>query len=227
MRFLKHIKVRRVETRPNDAWFDMGLRKLRSGEVAFYSVKDFLTGDWIFKMCKDKQEGRIMIKALKCPAGIKFSQLEGRTMVFQQSQIPGMFYDVISVSELDGNNRLRRNVVSSLEGVPSIIRDNYLIKSYEEATGKRAFGKDLVTLTKEDDEKDFVTLFVLERAWTLSDLNPEEKLKENEQKTKKRKTSRKEVRTEEFSTCPVCGKKNQLVHVETEKTVKHILRKPH
>ncbi len=227
MRFLKHIKVRQVETRPNDAWFDMSLRKLRSGEVTFYSVKDFLTGDWIFKMCKDKQEGRITIKALKCPAGIKFSQLEGRTMIFQQSQIPGMFYDVITSSELDRNNRLRRNVIPSLEGVPSIIRDNYLVKPYEEATGIRAIGKNLVTLTKQDDEKDFVTLFVLERAWTLSGLNPEEKLKENEQKTKKRKTLRKEVKTEEFATCPVCGKKNQLIHVETERTVKHILRKSH
>jgi len=226
LQFLKYIKVRRVETRPDDAWYDMSLRQLRNGEVSFYTVKDFLTGDWLFKICKDKEEGRIMVKALKCPAGIRFSQLEGRTMVFQQSKIEGMLYDIISLSEVDQNNRLRRNVVSSLEEVPAVIKENYVIKSYEEATGKKAIGKNLVTLTKQEDEKELVTLFVLERAWSLSESTPEEKLKEKEQTTQKTKAPKKEVDTGEVWSCPICGKKHRLVHVETEKTVKHALRKP-
>ena len=57
MQFLKHIKIRKVETRPEDAWYDMSLRQLRKGEVTFYTVKDFLTGEWLFKTCNDKEEG--------------------------------------------------------------------------------------------------------------------------------------------------------------------------
>jgi rubrerythrin len=226
LQFLKHIKVRRVETRPNDAWYDMSLRQLRNGEVKFYRVKDLLTGNWLFKLCKDKEQGKILVKAVKCPAGIRFAQLEGKTMVFQKSNIEGMLYDVISLSEVDDNNRLRRNVVSSIEEVPAIIRENYMIKSYEEATGKKAPGKHLVTLCKRENEKDLITLFVLERAWELTESTPEEKLEEEEERLLKKKRTKKEVDTGEIWLCPICGKKHRLVHVETEKTVKHALRKP-
>lgn len=227
MQFLKHIKVRRVETRPQDAWYDMSLRQLRNGEVNFYRVKDFLTGTWLFKLCTDKEQEKILVKAVKCPAGIRFAQLEGKTMVFQKSKIEGMLYDVISLSEVDNNNRLRRNVVSGIEEVPAIIRENYEIKPYEEATGKKAPGKHLVTLTKQENKKEIITLFVLERAWGISESNPEEKVKEKEEKLLKKKTKKKEVDTGQLWSCPICGKKHRLVHVETEKTVKHALRKPH
>lgn len=225
MQFLKHIKIRKVEARPDDAWYDMSLRQLRKGEVGFYSVKDFLTGEWLFKLCNDKEEGRITVKAIKCPAGIRFSQLEGRTMVFQQSKIEGMLYDVISLTEAEQNNRLRRNIVASLEEVPAVIKDNFVIKTYEEATGKKAVGKNLVTLTKPEDEKELVTLFVIERAWGLSDSTPEKKLAEKEQSQQKTKGTKREVDTGEVWSCPVCGKKHRMIHVETETTVKHVLRK--
>ncbi len=225
MQFLKHIKVKRVETRPEDVWYDMSLRQLRNGEVSFYTVKDFLTGEWLFKMCKDKENGKIMVKAVKCPAGIHFSQLEGKTMVFQDSIIEGMLYDVISLTEVGENYRLRRNVVSSIEEVPAIIRENYEIKSYEAATGKKAPGKHLVTLSKRENEKEIITLFVLERAWALSESSPEEKLKEKEQASLKTKATKKEVDTGEVWSCPICGKNHRVIHVETQKTVKHVLRK--
>jgi len=226
LQFLKYIKVRRVENRPEDAWYDMSLRQLRTGEVCFYTVKDFVTGDWLLKICKDKEQGKFLVKAVKCPAGIRFSQLEGRTMVFQDSKIEGMLYDVISLSEVYENNRLRRNVVSSIEEVPAVIKENYTIKSYEEATGKKAPGKHLVTLSKRENEKELVTLFILERAWPISKNTPEEKLEEEEQRLLKTKTTKKEVDTGQVWSCPICGKKHRLVHVETEKTIKHALRKP-
>ena len=226
MQFLEYIQVRRVETRSDDAWYDMSLRQLRNGEVSFYTVKDFLTGKWLFKLCKDEELGKIIVKAVKCPPGIRFSQLEGKTMLFQDSLIDGMLYDVISLTEADKNNRLKRNVASSIEEVPAIIKNNYEIKSYEEATGKKAPGKHLVTLSKRENEKALVTLFVLERAWTLSESTPEEKLKEKKQTKQKKKATKKEVDTKEVWSCPICGKKHQLIHVETEKTVKHVLRKP-
>jgi len=226
LQFLKYIKVRRVETRPNDAWYDMSLRQLRNGEVSFYRVKDFLTGDWLFKMCKDKEQGKILVKAVKCPAGIRFSQLEGKTMVFQDSNIEGMLYDVISLTQTDENDKVRRKLVSSIEEVPAIIRENYEIKPYEKATGKKAPGKHLVTLCKQENEKDLITLFILERAWPLSKSTPKEKLEEEEERLLKTKATKKEVDTGEVWSCPICGKKHRLVHVETEKTVKHALRKP-
>jgi hypothetical protein len=226
LQFLKNIKVKRIETRPDDAWYDMSLRQLRKGEVNFYRVKDFLTGEWLFKLCKDKEHGKVMVKAVKCPAGVRFSQLEGSSMVFQESQIGGMLYDVISLTYMDENNRLRRNVVSSIEEIPAIIKENYEIKSYEEAAGKRAPGKDFVTLSKPENEKELVTLFVLERAWGLSESSPEEKLKEKEQTAQKPKAHKKEVDTGQDWSCPICGKKHRLIHVETEKTVRHVLRKP-
>jgi hypothetical protein len=226
LQFLKHIKVRRIETRPQDAWYDMSLRQLRNGEVSFYRVKDFRTGTWLFKLCTDKEQEKILVKAVKCPAGIRFAQLEGKTMVFQKSKIGGMLYDVISLTQADENDKVSRMIVSSIDEVPAIIKENYEIKPYEEATGKKAPGKHLVTLTKQENQKEIITLFVLERAWGLSQSNPEEKLKEKEEKLLKKKATKKEVDTGQVWSCPICGKKHRLVHVETEKTVKHALRKP-
>lgn len=226
MQFLKHIKVRRVETRPEDSWYDMSLRQLRNGEVSFYSVKDFLTGDWLLKLCKDKELGKIMIKAVKCPSGVRFSQLEGKTMVFQKSKIEGMLYDVLSLTQADETDRLSRKIVSSIEEVPVIIRENYTIKPYEEATGKRAPAKHYVTLCKPENEKEIITLFILERAWPISKSSPEEKLKKEEMIVEKKKATKKEVDTGQVWSCPICGKKHRLIHVETEKTTKHRLRNP-
>jgi hypothetical protein len=225
LQFLKHIKVKKVENRPEDAWYDMSLRQLRTGEVTFYRVKDFLTGEWLFKLCKDKEYGKITLKAVKCPAGMLFSQLEGKTMLFQDSKINGLLYDVLSLTELNENRKLKRNVISTLDEVPAVIKENYEIKSYEVATGKKAPGKYFVTLHKKGDEKQLVTLFVLERAWGLSELNPEEKLKENQQLVQSKKVTKKEVDTGQDLICSVCGKTHRLVHVETEKSVRHVLRK--
>lgn len=226
MQYLNHIKVRRIETRANDAWYDMNLRQLRNGEVSFFSVKDFLTGEWLIKLCRDSEEGKILVKAVKCPAGVLFSQLEGRTMVFQESKFDGMLYDVISLTETGKNNKVNRKNVASIEEVPAVIRQNYIIKSYEEATGKKAPGKYLVTLSKPEDEKEIITLFVLERAWSLSKSTPEDALKEKGQQAPKEKAPRKEVDTGQVWSCPICGKSHRLVHVETGNTVKHALRKP-
>ena len=224
MDFLKNIKVKLTELRSDDSWYDMSMRQMRKGEVRFYSVKDFLTGEWLFKLSKDAENGKIMLKAVKCPAGLRFSQLEGKTMVFQDSQIEGMYYDVLSLTESDDSNRLRRNVVASLDEVPDVIKNNYTVRSYEDATGKKAPGKYLVTLNNPEDEKSLVTLFVLERAWGLSDTTPEKKLEEKEQMPKKQKAPKKEVDTGQDWSCPICGKAHRLVHVETDKKVKHVLK---
>jgi hypothetical protein len=206
----------------------MSLRQLRSGEVNFYRVKDFFTGTWLFKLCIDKEQEKMLVKAVKCPAGIRFSQLEEKTMLFQKSKIEGMLYDVISLTQADENDKVSRKIVTSVDEVPAVIRENFVVKSYEEATGKKAPGKYVVTLTKQEDKKEIVTLFVLERAWGLSQSNPEEKLAEKkEEKLQKKKTPKKEVDTGQVWSCPICGKKHRLVHVETEKTVKHVLREPH
>ena len=225
LQLLNHFKIKRVETRTDDTWYDMSLRKMRNGEVSFYLVKDFLTGEWLFKLCNDKELEKITVKSLKCPSGIRFSQLEGKSMVFQKSKIEGMLYDVISLSELTENNELKRNVVSSIEEVPDIIKENFMIKSYEEATGKKAPGKHLVTLSKPENEKDLVTLFVLERAWGLSESTPQEKLYQKERAEQKKKATKKETDTGQDLICSVCGKTHRLIHVDTEKNIRHTLRK--
>jgi len=200
---------------------------MRKGEVSFYRVRDFLTGDWLFKTCIDQELGKVLVKAVKCPAGTRFAQLEGNTMVFQQSVIEDMLYDVISLTRADENDRISRKIASNVEEVPTIIKENYEVKPYEEATGKTAPGKNLVTLCGREDEKAMITLFLLERAWTLSTIKPEEKLKViEEQKTAKTKTIKKEITTGQVWSCSICGKQHRLVHVETEKAVRHVLRKP-
>jgi hypothetical protein len=203
----------------------MNLRKLRTGEVTFYRVKDFLTGEWLFKFCKDKKQKKIIIKAIKCPAGILFSQLEGKTMVFQNSLFEDLFYDVLSLTVSNENGKLRRENISSIKEVPAIIRENYEIKSYEEATGKKALGKHLVTLIKKENEKEFVKLFVLERVWGLSQSSPKEKFEEIQQAKKEKKINKIELDTGKDLNCPFCGKKHRLVHIETEKSIKHVLRR--
>lgn len=162
------MKITLLEERQEDAWFDLSLRQLRVGEVRFYKVDDLLTGKWLFKVCIDNENSKNMVKAIKCPPGIRFSQLEGATMLFQKSTVSDdLFYDVISLTRVDREGRVRREIVKTLDEVPSAIRDNFEVKPYEAATGKKLPASYLVTLTKRDNEKDMVTLFLLQRAWTL------------------------------------------------------------
>jgi len=98
-------------------------------------------------------------------------------MVFQKSTIEGLLYDVISLTHVDEEGRVRREAAKSVEEVPELIRENFEVRPYEEATGKRVPGKYLVTLCKEKDEKGMITLFLLERAWPLSPFSPREKAK--------------------------------------------------
>jgi rubrerythrin len=224
LNFLKQIKITRVETRPDDAWFDLSLRQLRRGEVNFYRVKDFLTGEWLFKVCRDRELGKVLVKAVKCPPGPRFAQLEGDSMIFQESAVEGMLYDVLSLVHVDENGKLSRKVVSNVEEVPTVIRENFAVKTYEEATGKTAPGKHLVTLCRREDEKAMITLFLLERAWTISPIKPEEKLKKVEE-PKMLKGVRREIDTGQVWTCPICGRQHRLLHVETEKAVRHALRR--
>lgn len=226
LQLLKYVKVRRLETRPDDSWYDMTMRQIRSGEVSFYSIKDFVTGDWLFKLSKDREIGKIIVKAVKCPAGVPLAQLEGKTMVFQNSKIEGMLYDVLSLTETDKHDRLSRKIISNIEEVPAIIRENYTIISFEEATGKKAPAKHYVTLCKQENEKAIILLFILERAWPISKFKPEEKMKERKELTEERRITKKEVDTGQIWSCPLCNRKHRLIHVERGETVKHQLRKP-
>jgi hypothetical protein len=168
----------------------------------------------------------MLVKAVKCPPGPRFAQLEGNTMVFQSSLVENMLYDVISLTQADENDKLSRKLVSTVEEIPAVIKENFDVRPYEEATGKTAPGKNLVTLCRHEDEKAMITLFLLERAWTLSTVTPEEKLKAiEEQRALKTTTSKKEIDTGKIWSCPICTKQHRLVHVETGKAVRHVLRK--
>lgn len=225
MAFLKQIRITKIEERANDAWYDMSLRQLRNGEVCFYRVRDFLTGEWLFKTCRDSELGKVMVKAVKCPVGKRFAQLEGNTMLFQRSQKEGWLYDIISLAQADEDDRVRRRVTDSLDEIPVVIRESYEIKPYEEATGKKAPGKHWVTLTKADDEKAMITLFLLERAWALSTVAPEEKLMSQQQEALRLEVKRKEIDTGQSLACPICGDKFRLKHIAKEDAVRHALKK--
>ncbi|MFB0513976.1 MAG: hypothetical protein ACETVQ_00210 [Candidatus Bathyarchaeia archaeon] len=228
MQFLRKIKIVKVEERPEDAWYDLSLRQMRRGEVHFYRVKDFLTGDWLFKLCADRELGKVLVKAIKCPPGGRFAQLEGDTMVFQKSQNESLYYDIISVAHADENDKVRRKVVNQIEDLPTVIRENFQIQTYEEATGRTAPGKHIVTLTKAEDEKAMITLFLLERAWNLSSITPEEGLKKHEEQKQLKILSEetvKQIDTGHVWTCPICGLDFNFIHVETETKRKHKLKR--
>jgi len=116
------------------------------------------------------------VKAVKCPPGRRFAQLEGNTMLFQKSQIEELYYDVISLTYADGNDKLHRKIITTIEEAPATIREHFRIVPYEEATGKKAPGKHWVTISKAEDEKSMVLLFILERAWAISTVSPEDKM---------------------------------------------------
>lgn len=225
MSYLKQIKITLQEERADDAWYDMNLRQLRKGKVRFYKVKDFVTGEWLFKICRDIELGKALVKAVKCPAGIRFAQLEGNTMVFQASQKQGWLYDIISLSQADKDDKLSRKIVDTLEQVPQIIRDNFQTQSYEEAKGKKAPGKNWVTLSRAEDEKSMIMLFLLERAWALSDMTPDEKIRMlQRQRTSTLKEKKMEIDTGQTWKCPICGDNFQLKHIEKETKTQHALR---
>ena len=171
------IQIRKVEERDKDYWVDMSLRKLREGKVRYYRVKDELTGRWLFKICRDDEMQRVIVKALKCPAGGGFVQLEGRTMLFQKGIPEGYYYDVISLSYMDEEERLRRNVLNNMDEVPQVIKENFKVMTYEEATGKKIVGKRLVVLCEEKDEKSMILLFLIQRAWPISKIPSEIRMK--------------------------------------------------
>jgi hypothetical protein len=198
----------------------MSLRQLRNGVVCFYRVRDFLTGEWLFKTCRDGELGKVMVKAVKCPAGTRLAQLEGNTMLFQKSQREDWLYDIVSLAQADENDRVTRKVAGFLEEVPIVIKENYEIKPYEEATGRKAPGKHLVTLTRSEDEKAMIALFLLERAWTLSPITPEEKLRTLQQEKQKPKEKMKDIDTGQTVVCPICGDKFRFKHIEKETALK-------
>jgi hypothetical protein len=171
---MKSIKITLQEERTEDAWFDLSLRELRAGEVRFYKANDLQTGQWLFKVCIDKENNRTMIKAIKCPQGKLYSQIEGATMLFQKSLNPNMYYDIISLTQVDTEGKVHREIAKTIEEIPAAIKDNFQVKPYEEATGRKAPGNHLVTLSKKDDDREMITLFLLERARTLP---PEERQK--------------------------------------------------
>ncbi|MFQ5710284.1 MAG: hypothetical protein ACE5GD_00745 [Candidatus Geothermarchaeales archaeon] len=170
---IKNIRVVLAEERLRDGWFDLSLRELREGVVHFYRVKDPLTGNWLFKVCFDEELSKIIVKAIKCPPGILYSQLEGNTMLFQKSLFEDLFYDIISLTYVDEERRVRRRAVSSVEEIPTAIRDAFEVKTYEEAKGRKLPREYLVTLHKASDVKGMVALFILERAWPLLPIQPE------------------------------------------------------
>ena len=109
--------------------------------------------------------------------------------------------------------------------MPIAIKESYEIRSYEEATGKKATGKHLVTLTKSEDEKAMIALFLLERAWTLSRIVPEEKLKTLQEREKQKPKEKKEFDTGQTVTCPICSDKFRFKHIEKETALSHKLKK--
>jgi len=164
---LKSIKITLQEDRPEDAWFDLSLRELRAGEVRFYKANDLQTGQWLFKVCIDKENNRTMVKAIKCPQGKLYSQIEGATMLFQKSLNPDLYYDIVSLTQVDSEGKVHREVAKTIEEIPAAIKDNFQVKTYEEVTGKKAPGNHFVTLSKKDNDREMITLFLLERARTL------------------------------------------------------------
>jgi hypothetical protein len=137
-------------------------------------------------------------------------------MVFQPSVVEGILYDVISLTQADENEKLSRKVIQSTKGIPATIKENYQVKPYEEATGKTAPGKHLVTLSKIADQKTMITLFLLERAWPLSKITPEEQLKTLQEQEKPKTKEKKEIDTGETWKCPICGDEFRMKHIEEE-----------
>lgn len=222
---VKHVRIMRVEARFEDVWFDLSARVMRRGPVNFYRVRDPLTGEWLFKVCRDPAGGRVAVKALKCPPGV-FAQLEGNSMLFQESLISGMLYDVISVTQVAEDGRLVRRLVSTFEEVPSPVKANYEVKTYEEAVGREAPGKRLVTLCQSSDEKAMVRLFLLERAWPVASKTPEQRLMElMAEKAETPKKRCRKIDTAQVIACPICGVEHRLVHVEAENAVRHVLKR--
>lgn len=97
-----------------------------------------------------------------------------------------------------GNKVSKRNSTTK-SAIPFTCTPNFAVKPYEEATGKTAPRKQLVTLCRRVGKGAMIALFLLERAWTTSLITPEEKLKTMEEQ--KMETSRgleKELTLERF-----------------------------
>ncbi|MCS7095988.1 MAG: hypothetical protein RMK50_02835 [Nitrososphaerota archaeon] len=214
------LRIRRVESRLEDAWFDLSARQMRKGPVNFYSVKDPVTGEWLFKVCRDAEAKKVIVKALKCPGGVRYAQLEGNSMLFQESIVEGMMYDVISITQIGEDEKISRKIPSTLEEIPAYIKENYQVKTYEEATGRQIPGKHMVTLCRSEDEEAMIKLFLLERAWPIApppETKPPEAFEE--------KPLKREIDTGQILKCPICSMEHRLIHIEAGEKQRHTLRR--
>jgi hypothetical protein len=172
---LEAVKITLSEKRPADVWLDFSLKEVREGPVSYFRVKDFLSGNWLFKYTVDRELGKVVVKAVKCPPGRAYFTVEGESMVFQRSVHQGFLYDLISVPMVEEGGRVRRKRVKEMEDVPPLIRDNFRIVTHQKATGKETpISGMLSTLTPEEETRSPIILFLLERVWPLSHQNPEE-----------------------------------------------------
>ncbi len=225
-KLFRKVKVTLVEERVRDAWFDLSLRQMREGRVRYYRVGDLLTGVWLFKVCFDEDIGKKVVKAIKCPTGRVFAQLEGNSMVFQRSQLPGLVYDVMALSYLDESGSVRRRIINSPDDVPKILQECFMIQPYTEASGKTAPGKNLVTVVGEEDDKAMIALFLLERSWPLLQMPAEELMRVLSEGVGYAARKRgKRISTGQLTECPICAVSLELVHVESQGVSKHSLRK--
>lgn len=71
-----------------------------------------------------------------------------------------------------------------------------------------------------------ITLFLLERAWTLSDITPEEKITElQEQEMQRPQETKREIDTGQTWKCPICGDEFHTRHIDTDRASKHSFKK--
>ena len=180
-KMLEAVKIGLSERRSLDAWLDFSLREVREGPVSYFRVKDFMSGNWLFKQCVDGELGKVVVKAVKCPPGRAYFTVEGGSMVFQRSVQKGFLYDLISVPKIEESGRVRRKRLREMGEVPPLIRDNFKIVTHLEATGKKTpVAGLLATLTPEEDLRSPLLLFLLERVWPLSHQTPEEAYRQME-----------------------------------------------
>jgi len=147
-------------------WFDIGLRRVLSGIVHNYSLKDATSGEWRITVRISDQVGKAAVEVMPIDGfSASHDQLRRKSITFNACRDRKKYYHPLGIAySLRG--RISYYRLDDRESVPKIIEDDYQIDTYENVSpanpGNVWRGK-MVAIVEANRPDKMAKLFYLEK----------------------------------------------------------------
>ena len=147
-------------------WFDLGLRRVLSGTVYSYSLKDPSSCEWRISVRVSDQAGKAAVEVVPIDGFSSLhDQLRRKSITFNACKDRTKYYHPLGIA-YNLRGRVSYNRVDDKSTVPKSISDEYELEAYENASpvdpGNVWRGK-IVALVKSDQPERMARLFYLEK----------------------------------------------------------------